>query len=167
MRISQYLSNLILNVDARVPLGLWTTRTLSRVQVPDLRLCDLTDELTRSRAKVDVSALTHTDLSVSKAWGLAIERHPANFDGLRYRSHFDNQPCIALLERAPRPPAPRNHRGRSRRRPGVRCLRYPTPVIPHLIRVHPRNPRLIFSLWWFMSELAICAGEQVRNNRTP
>jgi hypothetical protein len=31
---------------------------------------------------------------------LAIERHPANFDGLRYRSHFDNQPCIALFERA-------------------------------------------------------------------
>lgn len=91
----------ILNVDARVSEGLWRTRALSRVQVPALRLCDLTDELTRSRAKVDVSALTHTDLSVPKAWGLAIQQHPVNFDGLRYRSRFDNQPCIALFERAP------------------------------------------------------------------
>lgn len=91
----------ILNVDARVSLALWTSRALSRVTVPTLRLCDLTDELTRSRAKVDVSALTHTDLSVPQAWGLAIQQHPANFDGLRYRSRFDNQPCITLFERAP------------------------------------------------------------------
>lgn len=91
----------ILNVDARVAEGLWRTRVLSRINVPTLRVCDLTDELTRSRAKVDVSALTHTDLSVTKAWGLAIQRHPANFDGLRYRSRFDNQPCLALFERAP------------------------------------------------------------------
>lgn len=91
----------ILNVDARVPMGLWTAHALSKVKVPTLRLCDLTDELTRSRAKVDVSALTHTDLSVPKAWGLAIQQHPANFDGLRYRSRFDNQPCIALFEREP------------------------------------------------------------------
>ncbi len=91
----------ILNVNARVPMGLWTTRALSHVQVPELRLCDLTDELTRSRAKVDVSALIHTDLSGPKTWGLAIQRHPANFDGLRYCGRFDNQPCIALFERAP------------------------------------------------------------------
>lgn len=91
----------ILNVDFRVPMGLWMTRALSRITTPALHLCDLTDELTRSRAKVDVSALTHTDLSVPKTWGLAIQQHPANFDGLRYRSRFDNQPCIALFERAP------------------------------------------------------------------
>lgn len=90
----------VLNVSARVSMGLWSTRTLSHVQVPELRLCDLTDELTRSRAKVDVSALIHPDLSVPKTWGLAIQRHPANYDGLRYRSRFDNQPCIALFARA-------------------------------------------------------------------
>ena len=50
---------------------------------------------------MDVSALTHTDLSVPKAWGLAIQQHPVDFDGLRYRSRFDNQPCIALFKRAP------------------------------------------------------------------
>jgi hypothetical protein len=91
----------ILNVDARVSESLWRTRELSRVQVPELRLCDLTDELTRSRAKVDVSALVHTALSAPKAWGLAIQQHPASFDGLRYRSRFDNQPCVALFDRGP------------------------------------------------------------------
>lgn len=90
----------ILNVDARVSKGLWRTRAISRVLVPELRLCDLTDVRTRSRAKVDVSALTHMDLSVPKAWGLAIQQHPANFDGLRYLSRFDAQPCIALFQRA-------------------------------------------------------------------
>jgi len=49
---------------------------------------------------VDVSALIHPDLSVPKTWGLAIQRHRANYDGLRYRSRFDNQPCIALFARA-------------------------------------------------------------------
>lgn len=87
----------VLSPDARVSLAVWTTQVVSRVDVPPLRLCDLTDELTRSRAKVDLGALNHPDLSVPQAWGLAIQRHPAGFDGLRYRSRFDHQPCIALF----------------------------------------------------------------------
>jgi hypothetical protein len=89
----------VLNPDARVSLALWITRALSQVQVPDLRLCDLTDDRTRSRAKVDVSALIHPDLSIPQAWGLAIQRHPAGFDGLRYRSRFNQEPCVALFGR--------------------------------------------------------------------
>jgi hypothetical protein len=91
----------VLNPDARVSLAIWTTRAFSQVQVPELRLCDLTDPRTRSRAKVDLSALTHPDLSIPQAWGLAIQRHPACFDGLRYSSRFNNEPCVALFGRKP------------------------------------------------------------------
>ena len=89
----------ILNEGSRVSIKLWTTRRISQVDVPDLKLCDLTDETTASRAKVDLSALTSTDLSVPQDWGLSIQQHPTQFDGLRYFSRFDKKPCIALFER--------------------------------------------------------------------
>lgn len=89
----------ILNPGSRVSLKLWTTRTLSRVKIPDLKLCDLTDATTAGRAKVDLSALTNAELSVPQEWGLQIQQHPAGFDGLRYLSRFDGQPCVALFGR--------------------------------------------------------------------
>ncbi len=90
----------ILNEGSPVSLKLWTTRSISQVDTPELRLCDLTEETAASRAKVDLSALTSTDLSVPQEWGLRIQEHPAGFDGLRYLSRFDKRPCVALFERA-------------------------------------------------------------------
>ena len=89
----------ILNAGSPVSLKLWTTRSISQVDVPALKLCDLTDETTATRAKVDLSALTSADLTVPQGWGLTIQRHAAQFDGLRYLSRFDRKPCIALFER--------------------------------------------------------------------
>jgi hypothetical protein len=89
----------VLNPGSPVSLGLWASRSLSRVAVPDLKLCDLTDETTAGRAKVDLSALTFTDLAVPQEWGLRIQQHPLAYDGLRYLSRFDKKPCIALFER--------------------------------------------------------------------
>ena len=89
----------ILNPGSPVSLKLWTSRTLSRIKVPKLKLCDLTDVTTAGRAKVDLSALTHAELSVPQEWGLQIQQHPAGFDGLRYLSRFDGQPCLALFAR--------------------------------------------------------------------
>ncbi len=89
----------ILNEGSPVSLGLWRSRSASRVRVPDLRLCDLTDAHTATRAKVDLGALTSQDLAIPMEWGLRIQEHPAAFDGLRYRSRFNHEPCLVLFNR--------------------------------------------------------------------
>lgn len=89
----------ILNEGSPVPLSLWMSRSASRVRVPELCLCDLTDARTTTRAKVDLAALTSVDLAVPMEWGLRIQQHPAAFDGLRYRSRFNHEPCIVLFDR--------------------------------------------------------------------
>jgi len=48
---------------------------------------------------VDLASLTSYDLSIPQAWGLAIQRHPANFEGIKFKSRFTNRPCLALFER--------------------------------------------------------------------
>jgi hypothetical protein len=89
----------ILSPGSMVSFRLWATRSISRLMLPSLKICDLTDEQTRTRAGVDLSALTSSDLSVPQDWGLAIQQHPAGFHGLRYFSRFSGKPCIALFDR--------------------------------------------------------------------
>lgn len=88
-----------LNPGSPISHSIWKSRSVSQVIVPTLRLCDLTKESTRAAARVDLSALTLPELSVPQAWGLALQKHPAGFDGLRYVSRFDGRPCVALFAR--------------------------------------------------------------------
>jgi len=67
--------------------------------VPQLRVCAVSQELTRDAMEVDKASLLATDLSVPQAWGLAVQQHPAAFDGIKYSSRFINQPCLALFDR--------------------------------------------------------------------
>ena len=65
----------------------------------DLRLCDLTDAETLLRVGLDAATLYATDLALTRMWAERIARHPAGFDGIRYLSRHDHQPCLVLWDR--------------------------------------------------------------------
>lgn len=69
----------------------------------DLKMCDLTDAETLLRAGLDAATLYATDLSLPRMWAERIARHPAGFDGIRYLSRHNHQPCLVLWERPGRP----------------------------------------------------------------
>lgn len=48
---------------------------------------------------VDKASLMAADLSIPQAWSLAVQRHPAVFEAIKYSSRFLDQPCLALFER--------------------------------------------------------------------
>lgn len=79
--------------------SLWNAHSISLVQVEELIVCDLTNAKTLSAMSVDLSALMHTDLQPPQAWGLAIQNHPAGFQGIKYRSRFNAKACLALFKR--------------------------------------------------------------------
>ncbi len=89
----------IFDEDHRVPKTLWTGTNASVINLPPLLLCDLGKTGVRNALHVDMAALMSYDLSVPQAWGLAIQRHPANFRGIKYNSRFTNRPCVALFDR--------------------------------------------------------------------
>jgi hypothetical protein len=90
----------LLDHQTRLSLARWSHSRLSRVSSKAVfRICDLADEKVRLALGVDLSALMHTDLEVSQAWGLAIQKHPTNVDGLRYLSRFDAKPAVVLFDR--------------------------------------------------------------------
>ncbi len=90
----------ILEDGAGIARSTWNLRMLSRIviQAP-LQICDLTDLNVRRELGLDMSALGHTNFDIPHAWGLAIQTHPQQPDGLRYSSRFTSRPCLALFER--------------------------------------------------------------------
>ena len=90
----------ILDPDSVIPAQQWINQRVSEVTFKKpLRLCDLTQTAVRSALKVDLSALKHTDLTVPQEWGLAIQNHPKEVDGLLYSSRFTGKRCLVLFER--------------------------------------------------------------------
>lgn len=77
----------------------WYGRSLSKITVPELKVCATTLAGTREAMIVDKASLLATDLSVPQAWGLALQRHPAAFEAIKYHSRFIDQPCLALFDR--------------------------------------------------------------------
>ncbi len=77
----------------------WNSFQISRIETPQLNLCELSAEKTRSVMGVDKSSLLASDLAVPQSWGLAIQNHPAGFDGIKYTSRFIDRPCLALFEK--------------------------------------------------------------------
>ena len=57
----------IFDTDGYLSKALWMSYCYPRIQIPEIKACDLTDDETRSACRVDLSALTHTDLSVLQA----------------------------------------------------------------------------------------------------
>ena len=73
--------------------------TISSITSPSLSICDLGRIQVRAALNVDMSALINDDLSVPQAWGLALQQHPAYFQGIRFISRFTTRPCLALFNR--------------------------------------------------------------------
>jgi hypothetical protein len=77
----------------------WAGCHLSQIVVPELAVCAVSLQRTRDAMSVDKASLLATDFTVPQAWGLAIQRHPAGFEGVKYSSRFVDQPCLALFDR--------------------------------------------------------------------
>jgi hypothetical protein len=77
----------------------WDGCSLSRILVPELRVCAVSLERTREAMSVDKASLLAADLSIPQAWGLAVQEHPAGFQAIKYSSRFVDQPCLALFDR--------------------------------------------------------------------
>jgi hypothetical protein len=72
---------------------------LSRIDVPPLRVCDLSKTTTRSALTVDLAALMTHDLSVPQEWGLAIQTHPSQVPAVKFKSRFTGNACLAIFDR--------------------------------------------------------------------
>ena len=77
----------------------WTGRCASQITVPELKVCAVSTGRTRDAMGVDKSSLLDDDLSIPQEWGLALQKHPAGFEAIKYSSRFVDQPCLALLDR--------------------------------------------------------------------
>ena len=82
-----------------IPRNQWAASILTEIRVGELSVCDLADARVRAAMMVDVAALTSNDFAVTHAWGLAIQRHPAGFQAIKYVSRFIRRPCLALFDR--------------------------------------------------------------------
>jgi hypothetical protein len=82
-----------------IALGKWLGRCVSQISVPELRVCAVSLEKTREVMGVDKANLLATELSIPQEWGLAVQRHPAGFQAIKFTSRFVDQPCLALFDR--------------------------------------------------------------------
>jgi len=82
-----------------IPIGKWRGCCVSRIAVPELKVCAVSLEPTRDAMGVDKASLLAANLSIPQAWGLAVQRHPAGFEAIKYVSRFVDQPCLALFDR--------------------------------------------------------------------
>lgn len=64
--------------------------------LPELKLCDLTHADVISAVGVDIATLHYPYIRRAKTWAERIARHPAQFDGILYRSRHTQDPCLVL-----------------------------------------------------------------------
>jgi|APTNR8051073442_1049403.scaffolds.fasta_scaffold26238_3 hypothetical protein len=65
----------------------------------DLKICDLFAAETRLAIGIESGTLYAPDLSLPQTWAERIARHPAGFDGIRYRSRHTDEACLVLWSR--------------------------------------------------------------------
>ncbi len=81
-------------------LSAWMNRMVSEVAVSETTVCNMALASVRTSMGCDLSALLHHDLAIPQAWAVAIQAHPAGFDGVLYPSRFTGKRCAAFF--APR-----------------------------------------------------------------
>ncbi len=84
-----------------IPKTQWDDALISGIDVPPLRLCDLSRALTRSALTVDLAALMHDDITVPQEWGLQLQKHPSQVPAIKFRSRFTNTACLAIFDQGP------------------------------------------------------------------
>ncbi len=82
-----------------MPESLWKCHCATMVRCPPLQICDLTNPKTLAALRVDYTALMSEKLSIPQEWGLAIQRHPSHFQGIKYKSRFNGRNCLVIFDR--------------------------------------------------------------------
>lgn len=77
----------------------WNAYGVSHILVPELKVCALNLERTRDAMSVDKASLFAANLAIPQTWALAIQKHAALFQAIKYSSRFLDQPCLALFDR--------------------------------------------------------------------
>lgn len=85
--------------DCRVRAWRWMSYRISKMRIPSVVICDLSDEQTRTALRVDLSTLMTPEIEVPQEWALAIMNHPTEVDGIQYQSRFTSRKCLALFNR--------------------------------------------------------------------
>jgi hypothetical protein len=80
-----------------IAYSLWCAHSITVIKLPTMHICDLTNAKTLSALRADLSALMHNNLSAPQEWGLAIQQHPTNFQGIKFKSRFNGKACLALF----------------------------------------------------------------------
>lgn len=77
-------------------------RSISSIGMLDARALRLAD-FTQSLAPLGGNAIVMSidDYAFPNAWSLAVHHHPANVDGIYFRSRYSSEPCVALFDRCP------------------------------------------------------------------
>jgi RES domain len=78
----------------------WLNSRVSEVHFSStVSVCDFSDEQSRIRLGVDLSALMTPDLDVPQQGALAVMNHGAMVNGIQYQSRFTPRKCLALFDR--------------------------------------------------------------------
>ena len=89
----------VYNGKMAMPESLWKAHSVSLLRCPALHICDLTNPRTLASLRVDYTSLMNEKLDIPQDWGFAIQRHPSNFQGIKYRSRFNGRACLVIFER--------------------------------------------------------------------
>jgi hypothetical protein len=96
----EYFGDDIFQGKRAIAAGKWLGCIVSEIVVPEIRVCAVTLARTREAMSVDKASLLSATLTIPQAWGLAMQRHSAKFDAIKYSSRFLDQSCLALFDRA-------------------------------------------------------------------
>lgn len=96
----EYFGDDVFKGNRVISAGRWQGCSLSQIIVPEVRVCAVNQERTRDAMSVDKASLLAANLAIPQSWALAIQRHPADFQAIKYSSRFLDQPCLALFDRS-------------------------------------------------------------------
>jgi RES domain len=79
-----------------VRIGVLNSRVFVKFDVPEVRVCDLTDPKTVDGLGFDLGTLYATKFKFPQTWAQRIHDHPAHVDGILYESRPTKQHCLVI-----------------------------------------------------------------------
>jgi hypothetical protein len=83
-----------------LPKAKWDKYSISRIEVPSIKDCNLSEVTVRSALYIDMTAVHTDNISITQQWGLELQKHPDNITGFKFDSRFTNASCLVLFERS-------------------------------------------------------------------
>ena len=82
-----------------LPQSLWDAHSVSRLQVPEICVCDSTKPEHAQCAPSGFNGARERKIGRPQEWGLAIQKPPSNFQGIKYKNRFNDRTCLAVFQR--------------------------------------------------------------------